>query len=450
VPLIPAPRLTPFRQAVYALGDLAVNTALASLTLLYAAFFLTQVAGLRPVLAGLVPLIGRVVDAVTDPIMGRISDRTRWRAGRRRPYFLIAALPFGLSFAALWLDLPAAGQAGRFAYYAAMYCLLSLSMTVLAIPYLALVPEMAVDYDQRTSLNTYRNAGALLGVLVAVGIRPLAEACGGGAAGYAAAGAVVGAALVVPWPLVYRASFERREFRRRRRSTAVLPALGDIARHRSFTRLTAAFLGGRIAMDLIGTLLILYVSFWIGRSAAFEMLMGCFLLTVLLALPLWLRLARGRDKAHIFIAGSLWWVLVSPLFLLATPQWPLWALILVAAMVGVGYAAVDVMPWAMLGEVIDEDDLASGERREGLYNGIFTFLRKLAGAVAVFLTLGCLDLLGFQPAEAQTESVRQAIRWLTACAPALLLAAGAAALWRYPLTRAAHAAIRAELLARRG
>ncbi len=445
-----APRLTPFRQAVFALGDLTINTALASLTLLYAAFFLTQVAGLRPALAGLVPLTGRVVDAITDPIMGWISDRTRWRAGRRRPYLLIAALPFGLSFAALWADLPGTGQAGRFAYYATMYCLLSLSMTALAIPYLALVPEMAVDYDERTSLNTYRNAGALLGIFVAVGIRPLAEACGGGALGYAAAGAIVGAGLVVPWPLVYRASFERGEFRRRSAASAMLPELRRIARHRTFSRLTAAFLSGRIAMDLIGTLLILYVSFWIGRAAAFELLMGLFLLSVMLALPLWLRLARGRDKAHIFIAGSLWWALASPLFLLATPEWPLWALVAAAAVVGVGYAAVDVMPWAMLGEVIDEDELASGERREGLYNGIFTFLRKLTGAVAVFLTLGLLDLLGFERAGEQSESVRQAIRWLTAAAPALLLAAGAAALWRYPLTRAAHAAIRAELLARRG
>ncbi|MGD9762928.1 MAG: MFS transporter [Candidatus Binatia bacterium] len=444
----PEPRLTPLTKSVYALGDLTISTALASLALIYASFFLTQVAGLRPALAGLVPLVGRIVDAVTDPLMGRISDRTRWRSGRRRPYFLIAALPFGLSFAALWLDLPAAGQAVRFAYYTGMYCVLALWMTVLAIPYLALLPEMATDYDERTSLNAYRNVGALLGVFVAIAMRPLAEASGGGAAGYATAAGAIGALLIAPWPLIYFFTFERPQFRRGA-PVGVATGWRAVLRHRAFVQLMTAFLCGRIAMDLIGALLILYVSYWIGRSRDFEILMGCFLVAVIMALPVWLRLARGRDKAHVFIAGSVWWVLASSLLLVATPHWPVPALIAVAVLIGVGYAAVDVMPWAMLGEVIDEDDLTSGERREGLYSGIFTLLRKLAGALAVFLALGVLDLLGFRQGGTQSEGVRQAIRWMTALAPPLLLVLGAAVLWRYPLTRSAHAAIREQLASRR-
>ncbi len=175
--------LTPAAKGVYALGELTLNTALASMSLIYASYFLTQVAGLRPALAGLVPLVGRVLDAFTDPLMGRISDRTRWRAGRRRPYLLIGALPFGAGFAMMWLDPGVASQAARFAYYAAAYCLLTTAMTVLAIPYLALVAEMALGYDERTSLSTYRNLGGVLGILAAVAVRPLAEALGGGAQG---------------------------------------------------------------------------------------------------------------------------------------------------------------------------------------------------------------------------------------------------------------------------
>jgi Na+/melibiose symporter-like transporter len=167
-----------------------------------------------------------------------------------------------------------------------------------------------------------------------------------------------------------------------------------------------------------------------------------------LALPFWLRLARGRDKSAMFLLGSLWWVVGSSLFLFATPDWSVSALAAVAALTGIGYAAVDLMPWAMLGEVIDEDDLASGERREGIYNGIFTFLRKLAGALAVFLALGLLDLLGFQRGGEQPEAVRQAIRWMTSLSPPLFLLMGVAILWRYPLTRRAHAGIRAALDAR--
>jgi sugar (glycoside-pentoside-hexuronide) transporter len=448
VPPPPAERLPIRTKAIYGLGDLTINTVLASLSLVYTSYFLTQIAGLRPALAGLVPLVGRMVDAFTDPLMGRLSDRTRWRAGRRRPYFLIAALPFGLSYAAMWIDLPAASQAARFAYYSAAYCLLAVCMTMLAIPYLALLPEMATDYDERTSLNTFRNAGSLMGVCVAVGMRPLAEACGGGARGYGVAGALVAVLLVLPWPLIHRYTFERRDFRERRAATGSWVELRQVLRHRSFALLTAAFLSGRIAIDLVSALLILYVTYWIGRSQDFEIIMGLFLLAVVLALPFWLHVARGRDKAVIFRIGSVWWILGGGLFLFATPAWSVWALAAVAALTGIGYAAVDLMPWAMLGEVIDEDDLVTGERREGVYNGIFTFLRKLAGALAVFLALGVLDVLGFQRGGVQSESVRQAIRWMTGLSPAVFLLVGVAVLWRYPLTRRVHEQIRAQLVAR--
>ena len=152
-------RLNPRRMSVYGMGDFTINAVLVALNMFYVTYFLTQVAGLRPELAGLVQLIGRGVDAFTDPAMGRISDLCHWKWGRRRPFFMLGALPFGLTFALLWTT-PGGSQTGMFVYYTALYILLSLSMTVLAVPYLALMPEMALGYDARTSLNMYRNVGS--------------------------------------------------------------------------------------------------------------------------------------------------------------------------------------------------------------------------------------------------------------------------------------------------
>jgi Na+/melibiose symporter-like transporter len=124
-----------------------------------------------------------------------------------------------------------------------------------------------------------------------------------------------------------------------------------------------------------------------------------------------------------------------------------------AAAAAFGYAVVDIMPWSMVGDVIDEDDLAHGERREGLYNGVFTFLRKLGGALGVFLVLGVLDLAGFEKRAdgvAQSETVRQTIRWLTALSPCVFLLIGVAFARGYPLGRAAHARIAAALAERDG
>jgi GPH family glycoside/pentoside/hexuronide:cation symporter len=107
------------------------------------------------------------------------------------------------------------------------------------------------------------------------------------------------------------------------------------------------------------------------------------------------------------------------------------------------------MPWSMLGEVIDEDDLATGERREGLYNGVFTFLRKLGGALGVFLAMSLLEVLGFRQGSAQqTEAARQAIRWMTALGPPVLLFVGVWLTRGYPLTRQRHREILDALLRR--
>jgi sugar (glycoside-pentoside-hexuronide) transporter len=440
-----APALGPLAKSVYASGDFTLNTALSALSLVYAQYFLVQVADIRPLLAGMIPLVGRTIDAFFDPLMGRISDRTRWRSGRRRPWFLIGALPYGLLFAAMWADAPFADATARFVYYAAAYTLMNLAMSVLTVPYVAIQPEMAVDYDERTSLNVFRTVGGTLGIFAAVTIEPVAEALGGGKQGFAQAGALFGLLLALPWLAVHRVTFERPEFRERRSEVGFRESVMQTFRHRTFVQLTAIYIVGRIAMDLAGALLILFMSYWIGRREDFMIAMTLFLAAVVLALPFWLALARGREKTHVFVAGSLLWLVTSAGLAAFHPDSPRWLMFVYVPLVGIGFAVVDVMPWSMLGEVIDEDDLATGERREGLYNGMFAFLRKLGGAVGVFLVMAALDLFGYQRGHEQSELAREAIRWMTALAPLPFLAAGIWLTRGYPLTRRRHQEIQAAL-----
>jgi sugar (glycoside-pentoside-hexuronide) transporter len=440
--------LKPIDKAIYATGDLTVNTALSALGLIYTTYFLTQIAGLRPALAGLVPLIARSLDAFVDPIVGRLSDVTRSRWGRRRVYFLIGAIPFGVCYALMWIPPPFESQWTNATYYTIAYTLMGMWMSVLSVPYLALLPEMVLDYDERTSLNTYRMVGSLIGIFAAIAIRPIANLLGGGTQGFLLAGVLYGVGLAVPWLLVYRVTFERPDFANRTAGEGFVEGVRALLKHHNFNLLTGLFLTGRIAMDLVSALLILYFTYWIGRSEDFELTMALFLVTVIVTLPAWLHFARGRDKAPVFIIGCVWWALTSLVFLFVTPDWPRWTLFILPPLIGLGYGVVDVMPWAMLGEVIDEDDLASGHRREGLYNGVFTFLRKLAGALGVFVVLTILDYQGFVQGEMQTETVRNTIRVLTAMAPVVFLVLSILMAWNYPLTRAAHARILGELARR--
>jgi Na+/melibiose symporter-like transporter len=395
----------------------------------------------------LVPLVGRIVDAVTDPLMGRISDTTRWALGRRRPYLLIGALPVGLLFAMIWSDPSGLGDMGKLAYYVAVYCALMCATTCVSVPYLALQPEMALDYDERTSLNAYRSIGAVLGVVVALGLRPMADWFGGGEEGFRTAGAILGAVLVLPWLVVYAVTFERQMFGKKTSTASFLATTRACWRQRAFRKLVGLYLAGRVAIDLTGVMLVLYFTHWLGRSRDFETTMLIFLLSSVLALPVWLAVSRRMDKATAFVGGAIWWMvgLVSMLFV--QPDWPRWLLFAFAPVIAAGYAAVDLMPWAMLGEVVDEDELASDERREGIYNGLFTFLRKLAGALAVFVALGILDLWGLESGVPAGPETQWAIRLLTTLGPAACLVVAIVYARGYPLTRARHEVVVAELLA---
>jgi GPH family glycoside/pentoside/hexuronide:cation symporter len=201
-------------------------------------------------------------------------------------------------------------------------------------------------------------------------------------------------------------------------------------------------------MDLVGAMMVLFFTYWIGRSGDFELAMLFFLLVVLAVLPFWVWVSHRTDKSRVFIGGSLWWLAAQLAILFAQPDWPRWALFVLPPLTGIGYAVVDLFPWAMLGEVVDEDDVATGERREGLYYGFFTFLRKLAGALAVFGASQILGSVGYVQGAEQTPATLASIRLLTALGPALFIALGVYFALGYPLTRARHRQILAELASR--
>ncbi len=443
-------RLTPLRMSGYAVGDFTVNTVLVALSMIYTLKFLPEHGDMRPALAGLIPLIGRVVDALTDPFMGRISDLTRWKAGRRRPYFLIGAIPLGVSFAMMWAQPGLEAQSARFAYYTFTYVLMSLALTVVSVPYLALLPEMAVGYDARTSLHTYRNIGSVIGIFAAVALIDVAKAFGDGAQGFAMAGLLYGGIVSIPWILVYYSSWENPSFQSTQPTLGFRDGLRALSNNRAFVRVTGMYLFGRMAMDLVGAMLIVFLERWIRRPEDFTNVMFLFFATVIAALPFWLKQSQKSDKAPVFVIGCVWWAFTVSLFLGLQPEWPPWILYVCVPISAIGFAVVDLIPWSMLGEVIDQDELESGERREGLYNGVFMFVRKLAGAGVVSLAGLVLDLSGYDPhLPTQSETTLWSIRLMTSVGPAALILASILFARNYPITRTVHQTTLAALTRRR-
>ena len=438
------PRLSAFHKLIYGMGDHSVNLSLSALSMFFL-FFLTDVAGMRPALAGAVIWTARIFDAVTDPLIGRISDTRKWKIGRRRPFFLIGMLPFAISFAILWRT-PFDTQGAMFAYYLAVYVSLSIATTTLSVPFLALIPEMARDYDERTSLNAFRSGCAVSGTLFAVGMRFTADSWGGDAEAYAAAAVIFGVWLMVPWLPAYRVSFEREDVEPRV-PPPILEGLRELIVHKNFLRLSALFIAARIAVDLGAASLAFFAKSWLGRPGDLVPFMILLLVSSIASLPIWLRISQHHEKHNMFIAGCAWWATgLVAMFFFATPEVPRLVLIAAMGVIGFGYCAADLLPWAMIGEVIDEDELATGQRREGVYNGFFTFMRKIAGATGVAAMGVALEVFGYVgDAATQPESALLAIRISASLAPAFFLVIAILLARGYPLTRAVHGDIRAQL-----
>jgi GPH family glycoside/pentoside/hexuronide:cation symporter len=183
-------------KVLYGSGDWGLSS-MGMMRAIFYAIYLTDIVGLDARLASFGALFGIVWDAVNDPIVGVLSDRVRTRQGRRRPFLLWFAIPFGLSFITLWSAPTWDNQTALLAYVTISFMLADTLQTLVALPFIALTPELTSDYDERTTLTSFRSffslAGALCVVLTAPAIVDLALASGGTQQqGFMLAGALFG------------------------------------------------------------------------------------------------------------------------------------------------------------------------------------------------------------------------------------------------------------------
>ena len=158
-------KLGPGTKLAYGLGDF-YGGASAGIIGLFFLYFMTNVVGIAPLWGGAIVLFGKVIDAVTDPLMGAISDHTRARWGRRVSWFLFGIVPVALSYLLLWL-IPPVAQGMQVLYYFIVYAFFSCAFTMVMVPYGALPQELTSDNNERSALVGYRMAFSVIGGLLA-------------------------------------------------------------------------------------------------------------------------------------------------------------------------------------------------------------------------------------------------------------------------------------------
>ncbi len=427
----------------YGIGDLG-NAVVNSAIQFFLMKFYTDGALISPALAGNALLIGKLWDAVNDPLFGWFTDRTESRFGKRRVFMIFGAIPLAISIALLWY-VPTTDRIWAFLWITLTFILFDTLWTLTNVPYYALTSELTDDYDERSSLTTYRMVMAVPAYLVGAALTPaIVGLFALQSTGYAFIGILygilAGAAL-----LISAAGFrERTDVVTADPESSPLKSLVIALKNRPFVWLLITYFILNISFALIKILMVYYVEYQLLMRDEIPLVMGLMLICVTLSLPFWQWLSRKMDKGPAYGIGMAVGALaVLVTFFLPHAATPL--IYLVAALAGFGFAANWIFPWAMVADVGDYDRLETGQQRSGMYYGVWGLATKISEALALAGVGWILTGFGYLPNVAQTPQALLGIRLFFGLVPAVCVFLALPLLYKYPINRQSHADVRRKL-----
>lgn len=429
-----------FAYGLPRLGMGAVVVAVA----LYVAKFGTDVLLIPPAAMAVIHSMARLWDGVSDPLVGHLSDRTRTRFGRRRPWLAASVLPTFLGVVMLWSP-PGGWDAWSLTLWmGGAYVLYETAQTAFLVPHAALGVELTPDYHERTRLFGWTHLFSMVGMLIGLAVfhalntaeqpRELARGLAIATGGFWAL-TIAYAALRLP---------ERPRYSMQPAPRAV-KAFADVLRNRHARILLLTYAVDTLGAGAIITLTPFVTQYVLGDGALATWLSLAFLLPQMLLIPLWIALARRIDKKKLWLGAMT--VMACGFFGQFTfgESTPLWMALGIPAVIGMARGVGEICAPAMKADVIDYDELRTGERKEGSYLASWNMVRKSAGALAPFLTLSALQWTGYVPNAPQNEHTLLALRFFFGGFPGICFVIGIAIFARYDLAPERHAEIRREL-----
>ncbi len=448
---VPPKRLTRTTKIAYGVGDL--GAAVSSVVLgFFLTAFLLDVVGLRPGLVGVIFLISQIWDAVIDPPIGVLSDRTRTRWGRKRPWLLFGAVPFGLAYLLHWV-VPPLDQTGLFIYYLVVFLLFKTAFSAVNIPYSALTPALTDDYNERTQLNTYRFSFSIFGSLLAVTLHPVLVGLGGDDVqrGYFISAIIVSVFSILTLLAAVRWTYELPQVAAASPSQppTFFRQIRDCLGNRPFLLVTGIYFCSWLCLSLVQNNLLLYARYAADVEAQFAFILFIFQVTAIVFLSVWERVSKRWGKQRVYITGALIWV-VGLCALFWAPRGVMVSYYAIAFLNGIGAAVAYLIPWSMLPDVIEYDQLRTGQRRDGLFYSMFVFLQQVGLSFGLAASNFALEVAGYVTPQAgqivtQPASVQTTLRVLVSFVPVGLLLLSLPLAYRYPITPKRFAEIRQRL-----
>ncbi len=408
---------------------------------IYVPPFYAQELGISLAAIGAVLTLARIIDALSWPVIGILSDNLDSRWGRRKPWIAISA-PFILA-AALMLCIPPPGSGSWYLF--AWSVVIYIASSALTLPHSAWGAELSGDYHERSHIVAWREGLTVIGTLIATLIPVLLTKIGGYGARAPLIGIVIFAGVMLPLSIYFALRKVPETSVIRFSETKWREGMRMVWRNHPFHLLLAAFFLNGVANSLPATLFLLFVTHILGAEEYQGMLLFAYFTAGIISVPLWLALSKRFSKHRVWGASMLWACLIfawAPLL----GQGDVWAFFMITVLSGFGLGADMVLPASMQADVVDADTLKSGKQRAGLFFSLWGVATKLSLACAVGIAFPLLDFTGFDAQAVHNgEMSLMGLALLYSAAPVVLKIIATVLVWNFPIDAESQARTREEI-----
>ena len=420
--------------------------------------FLTKALGMSTALAGTIPLIGKVWDAVTDPLMGNICDRTKSKFGAKRFYILIGSVISAITFVLMWVVFPGSSVWGQYFFYLLMYMMFSTGFTIVMVPYNALLPDMVEDYTVRSKFSGVRMIFSTFGAILAGLIPTLLVKDNTDASAYLTVAVIFGVIFFVVILLTFAGTWERqKEVVKIGFAESFVQSL-TVYKSRSFQLFVIIFLLGQGAADFVTGLAVYYVDDVLNAygGGRFTYLMAVILLSQFIGTIVFTPIMAKTSKKFPILIGSPVRIAATLAMLLFSHEGANFTVILVLSFViGLGMAGTSTSVYALLADMADVDELITSINRPGTCSAMATFVRKIAGGLSSAIIGVLLAIAGYNETIAaaggrQSAATQRGIAYIYVFVPIILMVLTLVVAKLFPMNKPQFEIIKREVARRKG